>query len=131
QAIDPSQPSIGAMGTYRAEGSPLLNGESPALGRAMTIEDIETAIEDYAEAASHALDAGFDGVQLHGAHGYLIDQFLWGESNRRDDDYGGDTLDRTRFAQGLIAAVRAPTGPHFPVGPPVSRCERPPLCSAQ
>lgn len=116
QAIDPTQPSIGPMETYLAEGSPLLGGESPALGRAMTIADIETAIEDYAQAASHALDAGFDGVQLHGAHGYLIDQFLWSESNRRDDGYGGDTLDRTRFARELIAAVRAATGPRFPLG---------------
>jgi 2,4-dienoyl-CoA reductase-like NADH-dependent reductase (Old Yellow Enzyme family) len=117
QAIDPSKLSIGPMDTYLPEGSPLIaEGGSPGSGRAMTIADIETAIEEYAEAASHALDAGFDGVQLHGAHGYLIDQFLWGESNRRDDGYGGDVLDRTRFAEELIRTIRASTGPHFPIG---------------
>jgi 2,4-dienoyl-CoA reductase-like NADH-dependent reductase (Old Yellow Enzyme family) len=117
QAADPTKPSIGPMATYLAEGSPLIEqGGNYGEGHAMTTGDIDAAIAEFAEAASHALDAGFDGVELHGAHGYLIDQFLWSESNRRDDGYGGDTSARARFASEVIAAIRASTGPHFPIG---------------
>jgi 2,4-dienoyl-CoA reductase-like NADH-dependent reductase (Old Yellow Enzyme family) len=117
QAVDPSRASIGPMTTYLAEDSPLIaEGGTYGPGEAMTVGDIDNAIAEYAEAASRALDAGFDGVQLHGAHGYLIDQFLWGESNRRHDGYGGDSAARARFATEVVAAIRASTGPHFPIG---------------
>jgi 2,4-dienoyl-CoA reductase-like NADH-dependent reductase (Old Yellow Enzyme family) len=56
-----------------------------------------------------------DGVEIHGAHGYLIDQFFWEGSNRRDDEYGGDLAGRSRFAIELIQAVRAAVGPDFPI----------------
>ena len=57
--------------------------------RALSVTEIKRVIGDYAQAARNAMAAGFDGVQVHGANGYLIDQFLRDASNRRDDDYGG------------------------------------------
>ena len=61
----------------------------------------------------HTADAqrlGFDGVEIHGAHGYLIDQFFWAGTNQRADEYGGDLVSRTRFAVEIIEAVRRATG---------------------
>jgi 2,4-dienoyl-CoA reductase-like NADH-dependent reductase (Old Yellow Enzyme family) len=63
----------------------------------------------------HRKGVGFDGVEIHGAHGYLIDQFLWDQTNLRDDEYGGDIGRRTRFALEVIAEIRANVGPDFPV----------------
>jgi len=73
--------------------------------RAMTVSDIEEAIGEYVGASMNAIEAGFDGVELHGANGYLIDQFLNPISNRRDDDYGGDRVRRARFALEVSEAV--------------------------
>jgi len=69
----------------------------------------------YAQAAAAARDAGFHGVELHGAHGYLLDEFHWPVTNRRTDGYGGDINDRVRFSAEVTAAVRAATGPDFPI----------------
>jgi N-ethylmaleimide reductase len=75
------------------------DGNRPAtVPEEMTAADIESTIEEYARSAQRALDAGFDGVELHGANGYLIDQFLNTASNRRTDDWGGTLAGRTRFA---------------------------------
>ena len=82
----------------------------------MTQTDIDLAIGAYAEAAHSAKQAGFDGVELHGAHGYLIDQFFWDQTNRRTDRYGGDLAARTRFAVETIGEVRRRVGPEFPIG---------------
>jgi 2,4-dienoyl-CoA reductase-like NADH-dependent reductase (Old Yellow Enzyme family) len=85
-------------------------------GHAMSDSDVADAIAAFARAAGDARALGFDAVELHGAHGYLIDQFFWGETNRRDDRWGGDTLpERARFAAELLKAVRAAVGPDFPV----------------
>jgi 2,4-dienoyl-CoA reductase-like NADH-dependent reductase (Old Yellow Enzyme family) len=85
-------------------------------GHAMSDADVADAIAAFARAAGDAKRLGFDAVELHGAHGYLIDQFFWGETNRRDDRWGGDTLpERSRFAAALLKAVRAAVGPGFPV----------------
>lgn len=85
------------------------------VGRAMSIADIDTIVEGFAESARVAQRAGFDAVEIHGAHGYLIDQFLWSATNRRRDAYGGSRLNRARFAAEIVAAVRAATSPDFPV----------------
>ncbi len=82
---------------------------------AMTQSDIDAAIEAYAQAARSAQEIGFDGVELHGAHGYLIDQFFWEKTNQRTDRYGGDLVARTRFAAEVIGEVRQRVGPEFPV----------------
>jgi 2,4-dienoyl-CoA reductase-like NADH-dependent reductase (Old Yellow Enzyme family) len=85
-------------------------------GVAMTERDIFATIEAFAQAAAKAKALGFDAVEIHGAHGYLIDQFFWHPTNQRTDRYGGQTLaDRTRFAAELIVAVRQAVGPDFPI----------------
>ena len=78
--------------------------------RAMSLTDIERAIGDYARAAGNAMTAGFDGVQIHGANGYLVDQFLRASSNQRDDDYGGPIANRLRFMREVAEAVIAEVG---------------------
>ncbi|SHG93196.1 NADH:flavin oxidoreductase/NADH oxidase family protein [Marivita hallyeonensis] len=83
--------------------------------RQMTEADIEDAIGRYATTAEVAKEAGFDGVQIHGAHGYLISQFLSPITNRRGDQWGGTVENRARFLRRVYAAVRAAVGPAFPV----------------
>ncbi len=84
-------------------------------GRAMTEEEIADTVADYGEAAANAVSVGFDGIEIHGAHGYLIDQFFWDVTNQRSDRYGGDRVARTRFAAEVIAAVRSAVGPEYPI----------------
>ncbi|NCW99903.1 MAG: 12-oxophytodienoate reductase, partial [Betaproteobacteria bacterium] len=85
-------------------------------GKAMTEADVRDCIEAFAKAAADARRIGFDGVEIHGAHGYLIDQFFWDGSNHRDDAYGGATIaQRSRFAAEVIAAIRRATAPEFPI----------------
>ncbi|MFC8197467.1 NADH:flavin oxidoreductase [Streptomyces sp. NPDC057298] len=84
-------------------------------GKAMTQQDLDDVIQAFAEAAAAAERIGFDGVELHGAHGYLLDQFLWAGTNRRTDAYGGDLVARTQFPVEVVAAVRAAVSPSFPV----------------
>jgi len=81
-------------------------GEQPyGAPREMTAGDVKSAIAEYARAARFAIDAGFDGVEVHGANGYLITQFLDPGSNQRLDEYGGDAVRRNRFALDVAAAV--------------------------
>ncbi|MEU9186890.1 NADH:flavin oxidoreductase [Streptomyces sp. NPDC048484] len=86
-----------------------------AAGKAMTQQDLDDVIRAFAEGAAAAERIGFDGVELHGAHGYLLDQFLWAGTNRRTDAYGGDLVARTQFAAEIVAAVRAAVSPSFPI----------------
>ena len=82
-----------------------------AVGKPMTEAAIADTIAAYAEAARNAVGAGFDAVEIHGAHGYLIDQFFWNATNLRTDSWGGVTLaDRTEFAVAVIRAVRDAVG---------------------
>jgi len=73
--------------------------------RALEIEDIQAIIQDYKQAAYHAKEAGFDGVEVHGANGYLLDQFLHDFSNKRDDIYGGSIENRARFLLTVVDEV--------------------------
>jgi 2,4-dienoyl-CoA reductase-like NADH-dependent reductase (Old Yellow Enzyme family) len=85
-------------------------------GRAATIEELEEIKGAYANAAVIAQQSGFSGVEIHGAHGFLLDQFLWAETNKRVDRYGGATvLERARFPLEIVAAVRAAVGPDYPI----------------
>jgi len=79
----------------------------------MTQADIDEVIAAFADAALAAKQLGFDGIELHGAHGYLIDQFFWEGTNQRDDKYGGSLLKRTRFAVEILEAVRDKVGEDF------------------
>ncbi len=85
-------------------------------GLKMTEEDIVNTIDAFAQAAKEAKRCGFDCVEVHGAHGYLVDQFFWSATNQRDDRWGGPTLsERSRFAAEVIKAMRAEVGEDFPI----------------
>lgn len=81
----------------------------------MTEEDIADVIAAFASAARDAEKIGFDGVEIHGAHGYIIDQFFWTKTNQRTDSWGGSLRNRTRFAEEIVRAVRAAVAPDFPI----------------
>ncbi|WP_300585154.1 NADH:flavin oxidoreductase/NADH oxidase family protein [Marivita sp.] len=83
--------------------------------RAMTSEDIQDAIQRYATTAAIAKKAGFDGVQIHAAHGYLVSQFLSPITNQRKDDWGGSLENRAKFLRKVYEATRAAVGKDFPV----------------
>ncbi|WP_343663131.1 NADH:flavin oxidoreductase [Chryseobacterium mucoviscidosis] len=83
---------------------------------AMTLEDIQDTIAQFAASAKSAKYLGFDVVEIHGAHGYLIDQFFWDVTNTRTDEYGGKTLkERSRFAVDVVKAIRAAVGEDFTI----------------
>lgn len=98
------------------EGPSGLNRPGFNNGNTMTEKDIEDTILAYGKAALDAKNAGFDCVEIHGAHGYLIDQFFWEGTNLRTDIYGGKTLaERTRFATDVIKEVRRQVGEDFAI----------------
>ncbi|WP_091738804.1 NADH:flavin oxidoreductase [Phenylobacterium immobile] len=108
---------------HGADGIPQESVESPSgrlkgdeiHGAPMSDAAIFDTVAAFGSAAADAKRLGFDSVELHGAHGYLIDQFFWSGLNSRADAFGGDMAGRTRFAAEVIGAVRAAVGPDFPV----------------
>jgi 2,4-dienoyl-CoA reductase-like NADH-dependent reductase (Old Yellow Enzyme family) len=120
-------PQLWHIGMVRKQGEPpyadapavgpsgLRIGATEATGKAMTRQDLDDVIGAFAEAAAAAERIGFDGVEIHGAHGYLVDQFLWEGTNRRTDAYGGDPVARTQFGAEIVAAVRERVSADFPV----------------
>ena len=102
---------LGRMSSIMPESIPT----DPRVGDPMTEDDIEEAIAAFVRCARNAMDAGFDGVALHGAHGYLIDNFLWEGTNQRDDRWGGDRARRGAFAVEIVRRIRAAIGE----GPPI------------
>jgi 2,4-dienoyl-CoA reductase-like NADH-dependent reductase (Old Yellow Enzyme family) len=96
-------------------GPSVVGTESGPMGREMTGADLEAVRRAFASAALRAQEAGFDAVQLHAAHGYLLSQFLSPFFNKRKDAYGGDTKKRSRFVVEVLKAVREAVGPVFPV----------------
>ena len=82
----------------------------------MTLEDIKQTINAYASDAKYCEEIGFDGVEIHGAHGYLIDNFFWEGTNIRDDNYGGSIEKRSQFVSEIIQAVRSNISQEFIVG---------------
>ncbi|MFX0083600.1 MAG: NADH:flavin oxidoreductase [Candidatus Hodarchaeota archaeon] len=95
--------------------SAVLENFSKKMPREMTINEIEETIEAFSQASRRAREAGFDAVQLHGAHGYLISEFLSPYTNRRIDDYGGDTNKRLRFVEQIYGRTRELVGDDFPI----------------
>ncbi|MEC9342326.1 MAG: 12-oxophytodienoate reductase, partial [Pseudomonadota bacterium] len=105
--VDRSTPLVGPSG---------LTGTGRRLGDPPTDRQVGEMVEAFATAAALAKEIGFDGIELHAGHGYLIDQFLWEVTNLRTDQWGGTDLpDRTRFASETVAACRAATSPRFPI----------------
>ncbi|MGW4890118.1 NADH:flavin oxidoreductase/NADH oxidase family protein [Streptomyces murinus] len=104
EAVAPSEITVtGAPGVF---GKP----------RALSSAEIKGIIRRFATAARVVVDAGFTGVQIHAAHGYLISQFLSPLTNRRTDEWGGSAENRRRFLLEIVAAVRAESGPRIPIG---------------
>jgi 2,4-dienoyl-CoA reductase-like NADH-dependent reductase (Old Yellow Enzyme family) len=83
--------------------------------RPMTEEEIADVIAAFARAAKNAIGVGFDGIALHGGHGYLIDSFFWHETNKRTDRYGGGLKQRAEFGAELVRAIRCEIGPDKPI----------------
>ncbi len=95
--------------------SAVLDPLSSNMPREMTIEEIEETIEAFAEAARRVKEAGFDAVQLHAAHGYLLSQFLSPHTNRRTDEYGGSTENRIKIVEDIYKRTVEKTGKDFPI----------------
>ena len=98
---------------------PTIKGEVEPL----TIDQIHELVQRFAEAAVRGRQAGFELLEIHGAHGYLINQFLSNYSNIREDEYGGDTPGRTRFAHEIIQEIRKRLGPDYPISFKISAQE--------
>jgi 2,4-dienoyl-CoA reductase-like NADH-dependent reductase (Old Yellow Enzyme family)/thioredoxin reductase len=100
-------------------GHEVIYAESLAQGkssRAMTLEEIYELVEKFAEAAWRVQQAGFDSVELHGAHGYLIAQFMSPYINQRNDRFGGSFINRMRFVLEIISRIKLKCGQSFPIG---------------
>lgn len=119
-------PQIWHTGSTQADpnwepGSPVespsgLLGPGTPRGEIMSEEAIADTVAAFARAAADAQRLGFDTVEIHGAHGYLVDQFFWSGTNERTDRYGGATIrERARFAGEVVAAIRTAVGPDFPI----------------
>ena len=105
------QPGLSASATTAPDHAHTPTGRKPhEQARAATLDDIKRTVADYANAARNAKEAGFDGVQLHGANGYLVDQFLRAGTNLRTDEYGGSPQNRTRFMREVLEALIAVWG---------------------
>jgi 2,4-dienoyl-CoA reductase-like NADH-dependent reductase (Old Yellow Enzyme family) len=92
-----------------------LNRKLQRITDPMTLDEIQETIAAFAKGARAARELGFDGVEIHGAHGYLIDQFFWERTNLREDEYGGSMENRARFAAEIVEASRREVGPDFPL----------------
>ncbi|WP_425447648.1 FAD-dependent oxidoreductase [Dethiothermospora halolimnae] len=101
--------SVGPSEIGRIDGKPISTAKTP---RALTTEEVTEYVEDFAEAARRAKMAGFDMVQVHGTHGYLIMQFLSSNSNKRIDNYG---IDRNLFPEEIIKSIKKKCGKDYPV----------------
>lgn len=94
-------------------GLDVITGEK--VNKPMSSKEIEEIIQAFATAALAAKKLNFDGIEIHGAHGYLIDQFFWEKTNQRQDKYGGSIKTRAQFAVEIIKACRKAVGPNFPI----------------
>lgn len=104
----PSRPPIADAPVVSPSGRDL---KGITVGEPLTVAEIDALVDDYAAAASAAMAAGFDGVEIHAAHGYLIDQFHWVRTNERTDAFGGDIGRRSVFGALVTQAVREALGP--------------------
>ncbi|WP_211269200.1 NADH:flavin oxidoreductase [Saccharothrix syringae] len=111
----PGAPPVPEAPVFTPSGLGLDGNPIGEAGPVPTTTDLEAVVTAFAEAAAAARRLGFDGVELHGAHGYLLDNFLWEVTNRRTDAYGGSPVARTRLVAEVVAAVRAATSPDFPI----------------
>ena len=106
----------GARADAEVSGQKPWTASETATARAATDEDLARVIRQFGDAAVRAKSAGMDGVELHGAHGYLLTQFLSATENQRTDSWGGSLENRARLIRAVVREVRARTGPSFTVG---------------
>jgi len=112
RSLQPGGAAPLAPSAIRAETKTYVNNGFAAVDepRALTLEEIPGIVDDFRKASANALRAGFDGVEIHGANGYLIDQFLRDGANQRTDAYGGSIENRTRFLKEVLEAVTGEIG---------------------
>lgn len=113
----PEVKSLGPSGL----APPASGADAVLAAEPMTDADIAAVVTGFGNSAENAQRIGFDGIELHGAHGYLLDQFFWEKTNLRSDGYGGDIAARTRFAVEVIAECRRRVGPRFPISLRISQ----------
>lgn len=109
RAANPDVASREGITIVSSDATPMAPGKP--VPRRLSVEEIRGRVQNYAKAAKNAIEAGFDGVELHGANGYLIDQFIQDTCNHRDDSYGGSIENRSRFAVEATKAVCDAIGP--------------------
>ena len=95
--------------------SPIADPTSPITPNELTLEEIKEIIESFGDAVLRAKKAGYDAVEIHGAHGYLIQEFTSQYSNKRTDEYGGDLLGRAKFSLDIIHNIRSKVGEDYPL----------------
>lgn len=111
-AAHPDVPPYGPSAVVHPMYAGKAKAETP---HAITDEDVDDLVAAYARAAANLKEIGADGVEIHGAHGYLIDQFMWPATNLRSDRFGGSLERRVQFAKEVVAGVRRSVGPDFPI----------------
>lgn len=105
-----------ALGWQTVSASELAFNEADHVPHALTIDEIQTVIADFAQAAKRAVDVGFDLIEIHAAHGYLLHQFLSPLSNKRTDEYGGNFENRIRLTVEIFEAIKKAVPQDFPIG---------------
>lgn len=110
-----AQTTAKVIGTQPVAPTALLHPLNGTLPRALTAEEISGIVEAFGQAARRAQEACFDGIEVHGSHGYLIAEFMSTYTNRRTDEYGGDLLGRLRFPRKILECIRKQVGNGFPV----------------
>jgi len=116
----PEVPSVSPSGIWGPLGrlssiDPKSIPDDPKIGEPMTEEQIEEAIEAFVRSARNAVEAGFDGIALHGGHGYLLDNFMWEGTNQRTDRWGGSRAKRSEFPAEVVRRIRAAIGEDLPI----------------
>jgi 2,4-dienoyl-CoA reductase-like NADH-dependent reductase (Old Yellow Enzyme family) len=110
-----AQTTAAVIETQPVAPTALLHPVNGTLPRAMSLEEIADMISAFGEAARRAREAGFDGIEVHGSHGYLVSEFMSTYTNRRTDEYGGDLIGRMRFPIEILARIRELVGADYPV----------------
>ncbi|OBZ87507.1 12-oxophytodienoate reductase 1 [Choanephora cucurbitarum] len=109
KSFNPNQEQIVSASDIPISGKNMF-GVDHEVPRPLTVDEIKAIVQDYRQAALNAIEAGFDGVEIHGANGYLIDQFINSGTNKRTDQYGGSIENRARFAFEVIDAIAGAIG---------------------
>lgn len=116
---NPAAPTVSPSGLWGPAGTTSLDASkmpvAPQVGPAMTEEEVQDLIDAYVRSARNAVSAGFDGIALHGGHGYMLDNFLWEGTNQRADAWGGDRKRRSRMAAEVVRGIRRVVGQGRPI----------------